>query len=152
MFIQYFHKSFVFFALFFIATSSFGDVYKWLDAEGEINYTQLKPVDIPAELIKAPPPPAIDPAIAQKEIDILIEKQNGTFEKNEKERQRIAAEAAEQKKKEEYCRVNRKNLELFQNNPGDKVVDSEGNVTRLTEEFRLQQIADIQKNIAEHCQ
>jgi hypothetical protein len=31
-------------------------------------------------------------------------------------------------------------------------VDPEGNVTRLTEESRQQQITEIQKNIAEHCQ
>ncbi len=152
MFIQYFHKSFVFFALILLATSSFGGAYKWVDAEGETHYTQQDPENIPSELIEPPPPPALDPVAAQQEIEILIEKQNGTYEENEKERQRIASEAAEKEKKEEYCRVNRQNLQLFQNNPGDKVVDPEGNVTRLTEENRLQKIAEIQKNIAEHCQ
>ncbi len=152
MFIQYFHKFFGFFALILMASTSYAGAYKWVNAEGEVNYTQQDPVVIPAEVIEPPPPPAIDPSIAQKEIEILIEKQNGTYEANEKERQRIASEAAEQKQKEEYCRANRHNLKLFQENPGDKVVDPEGNVTRLTEENRLAQIAEIQKNIAEHCQ
>jgi len=151
MFIQYFHKSLVFFVLFFMASSAFADAYKWMDAEGETNYTQQDPVNISAELIKAPPPPAIDPVVAQQEIDILIEKQDGTFEEKEKQRQRVASAAAEQKQKEEYCRANRHNLQLFQDNPGDKVVDPEGNVTRLTEESRQQKIAEIQQNIAEHC-
>jgi hypothetical protein len=152
MFIQYFHKSFVFFTLLLMVTSSFGDAYKWVDAEGEVNYTQQDPVNIPSELIEPPLPPALDPVIAQQEIDILIEKQDGTYDEKEKERQRVASEAAEQKQKEEYCRANRHNLQLFQDNPGDKVVDPEGNVTRLSEESRQQKITEIQKNIAEHCQ
>lgn len=152
MFTHYFHKTYLLFALLLIATSSFGDAYKWVDHGGETNYTQQDPVDTPAELIKAPPPPSIDPTVAQKEIDILIEKQDGTFEEKEKERQSVAIEAEEQNKKEEYCRANQHNLQLFQDNPGDKVVDPEGNITRLTEELRQKKIADIQKNIAKHCQ
>ncbi|MBL1321052.1 MAG: DUF4124 domain-containing protein [Methylophaga sp.] len=152
MFIQYFHKSFVFFALLFMATSSFGGAYKWVDAEGETNYTQQDPVNIPSELIEPPPPPAIDPVLAQQEIDILIEKQDGSYKENEKERQRIKAQAAEQKKKEEYCRVSKHNLQLYQDNPSRRVIAPDGTVTRLTEESRLAKIAEIQKNIAEHCQ
>lgn len=152
MLIPSFQKQLAFLVLLFIASTSYGVVYKWVDDNGEVNYTQLDPLVVPAEKIDPPPPPAIDPETAKKEIDILIEKQNGTYEANEKERQRIAAEAAEKKKKEEYCRVNKQNLQLYQNNPGDKVVDSKGNVTRLTEEVRQQQIAEIKKNIAEHCQ
>lgn len=152
MFIQHFHKSFVFFALLLMATSSFADAYKWVDTEGETNYTQQDPVNIPAELIEPPPPPALDPTIAQHEIDILIEKQDGTYDEKEKERQRVASKAAEEKQTEEYCRANRHNLQLFQDNPGDRVVAPDGTVTRLTEESRQQKITDIQKNIAEHCE
>ncbi len=152
MFVHFFHKSIAFIALLLLATSSFGGAYKWVDAEGEVNYTQQDPVVIPAEKIEPPPPPALDPEVAQKEIEMLIEKQNGSYEENEKERQRIAAEAAEQKKKEEYCRVNRHNLQLYQDNPGRRVIAPDGTVTRVTEEDRQQKIAEIKENIAKHCQ
>ncbi len=149
---RYSHKLFVFVTLLFMTSSSFSDAYKWVDADGGINYSQQQPVYIASELIKAPPPPSIDPIVAQKEIDILIEKQDGTFEENEQERQRIADEEAEQQKRAEYCRANQHNLQLFQNNTNDRLIDADGNVTRLTEEKRQQTITEIQQNIAKHCQ
>lgn len=152
MFIHYFQKSYLFFALLLIATSSFGKTYKWVDEKGQTHYSQQAPKNHHAEIIKAPPPPAINPDVAQQKINTLIEKQNGSFEAKEQERQRIANEAKNQEKKEEYCRVNRHNLQQLQDNPGEKMIDSEGNVTRPTEEERQQYMVDIQNNIAKHCQ
>lgn len=128
------------------------NVYKWVDEKGQTHYSQQAPTDHDIEIIKSPPPPAIDPDIAQKEIDTLIEKQNGIFEKNEKEHQQLADEAAEQKKKEEYCQANKHNLQQLQGNPRKKMVDAKGNLIRLTEEQRQQRMAGISKNIAKHCQ
>ncbi|MDQ7072642.1 MAG: DUF4124 domain-containing protein [Gammaproteobacteria bacterium] len=150
--IHFFYKLFGCIALLFLSLPSFSDAYKWVDAEGEIHYTQQDPRIIPAKKIDPPPPPAIDPVAAQKEIDILIEKQNGTYEENEKERQRIAKEAAEKKKKEEYCRINKHNLQLFQDNPSRRVVAPDGTVTRITEELRQQKIDEFTQNIMKHCQ
>lgn len=152
MLIHYFKKPHLFFTLLLMSTSSFGEMYKWVDEKGQTHYSQQAPKGHQAEIIKAPPPPAIDPNVAQQEIDTLIEKQDGSFEANEKERQRIAEEAAEQKKIKEYCRINKNNLQQLQDNPGRKLLDHEDNIIRLTEEERQQEMTDIRNSIAEHCQ
>lgn len=152
MFVHYFKKPYLFFALLLIATSGFGKTYKWVDEKGQTHYSQQAPKDHQVEIIKAPLPPAIDPNAAQQEINTLIEKQDGSFEAKEQERQRIANEAKNQQKKAQYCRVSRHNLQQLQDNPGEKMIDSEGNVTRPTEEERQRHMADIRNNIAEHCQ
>jgi len=131
---------------------SFSDVYKWVDDEGNTHYSQQAPRDQKADLIKAPPPPARTADDAQKEINTLIEKQDGTFEAKEEER-RLAKEAEEEKvKKEEFCRITKHNLEQYQNNPGRRMLDANGNVVAPNEEQRLQKITDMKKQLAEHCQ
>jgi len=152
MFIQYLRQSCLFFILLAFNHVSFADVYKWIDDEGKTHYSQQAPRNQQADIIKAPPPPARSADTAQKEIDTLIEKQDGTFEKNE-EKRRLAKEAAEEKEKNaEYCRINKHNLEQYQNNPGRRMIDSDGNVIEPNEDERLKKIADIQKRLADHCQ
>ncbi|NOQ93071.1 MAG: DUF4124 domain-containing protein [Methylophaga sp.] len=152
MFIQYLRHGCLLFVLLAFNNMSFADIYKWVDDEGNTHYSQLPPRDQQADLIKAPAPPARSASDAQKEIDTLIEKQSGTFEAKEEER-RLAREVAEDdKKREDYCRINKHNLQQYQDNPGRRMIDSDGNVIAPDEEQRIQKIAEIQKRLAEHCQ
>jgi len=152
MFIQYLRHTCLLFILLAFNNTASADVYKWVDDEGNTHYSQQAPKNQQADIIKAPPPPARSAADAQKEIDTLIEKQSGTFEVKQEER-RLAKEAAEEEKNnKEYCRVNRHNLQQYQNNPGRQMIDADGNVTRPTEEQRQAKIAEIQKRLADDCQ
>ncbi len=121
-------------------------------AEGNTHYSQQAPRNQPADLIVAPPPPARSAVDAQKEIDTLIEKQDGTFDAKQEERRLEKEATAEKQQQEEYCRINKHNLEQYQNNPGRRMIDQDGNVVAPNEEQRLQKIADIKKRLAEHCQ
>jgi len=152
MFKQYLQKSCAIFILFSFAGIVSAEIYKWVDNEGNVHYSERAPQNAKVDIIKTPPPPAVDPAVAQKEIDTLIEKQNGTFEAKEEERRLAKEELARQKQLDEYCKINRSNLTKYQNNPGRRMIDADGNVTRPTEEQRQQKIAEIQKQLAENCQ
>ncbi|MDC9725838.1 MAG: DUF4124 domain-containing protein [Gammaproteobacteria bacterium] len=151
MFIQYLRHTCLLFVLLAFNNASFADIYKWVDDEGNTHYSQQAPRDQQADLIKAPPP-ARSANDAQKEIDTLIEKQSGTFETKEEER-RLAREVAEDdKKREEYCLRNKHNLQQYQDNPGRRMIDSDGNIIAPDEEQRIQKIAEIQARLAKHCQ
>lgn len=153
MFIQYLRYSYLIFVLFIISSASFADSYKWTDDEDQINYSQQPPIDHRhSVLVKDPAPPSIDPNEAQKEIDILIEKLDGTFEEKEEERRLAKEEAEKKEKREEYCRINQNNLEQYQNNPGRRMIDTDGNVIEPNEEQRQQKMIDIKQRLEKYCQ
>lgn len=151
MFTQILRHSYFFFMLVSVPQLASADVFKWVDEHLVTHYSEQAPRGYQYEVIKDPPPPAIDPAVAQKEANILIEKMNGTFEQKEEER-RLAKEAEKRKKElEEYCKVNRHNLEQYQNNPGRRMIDADGNVIAPDENQRQEKIAEIKQRLAEHC-
>lgn len=126
-------------------------IYKWTDENGQVNYSQEPPVDLPAEQIKAPPPPPIDPEIAQQELDALIEDQQAA-EAAEAEQQQAEQEAEQAEQiRQENCQTARNNLEQYQNNPGRRVMNADGEVTRPTEEERQEKIAEFQQQVDEFC-
>jgi len=152
MFIQYLRHTCLFFILLTFNSMAFADVYKWIDETKQTNYGETPPRGQEAELIKAPPPPVRSADTAQQEVNTLIEKQNGTYEAKQEERLLAKEEAEEAAKKEEYCRVNKHNLQQYQNNPGRRMMDADGNIIAPNEEQRLEKIAEIKARIAEDCQ
>lgn len=153
MFIQYLRHGCLFIALYLIINPVYAEAFKWKDTDSVTQYTQQAPSDgSPYEIIQTPPPPAVDPNEAQKEIDTLIEQQNGTYEAKQEERRLAQEKEAQEQKLAEFCRVSRHNLQEYQNNPGRQMIDADGNVTRPTEEERQQKIAEIQQQLTEHCQ
>lgn len=152
MFIHYLGKSLFAFVVLFCATIAFADVYKWVDEHGETHYSQLPPANQPADIIKAPPPPAIDPSKAQEKIDQLIMEQAEDARAREEKQQQLKQNAAQEATRKENCKKAKHNLQQYQDNPGRRVMDAEGNVTRIKEEDRQQKIKDFQKSVNEFCQ
>ncbi|NQY26533.1 MAG: DUF4124 domain-containing protein [Piscirickettsiaceae bacterium] len=151
MFIPYLRRSCLFFILLLLSASSFSDVYKWVDNDGQTHYGQLKPKDQHAELIKAPPPPAINPNDAQQSIDTLIEQQT---EATKQKQQRLKKEKADAKQaaiRKENCRISQYNLQQYQNNPNRRIMDADGNVTRPAEEERQNKIKEFQQHVKDYC-
>ncbi|MEX1201462.1 MAG: DUF4124 domain-containing protein [Methylophaga sp.] len=127
------------------------EIYKWTDKNGQVHYTQQPPVDRPAEHIAPPPPPAIDPEKAQQQLDELIESQEA--EAAAEAEQQKAAQAAEEAEqiREQNCQTARNNLQQYQDNPGRRVMNADGEVTRPTEEERQAKIAEFQQQVDEFC-
>lgn len=152
MFIPHLRLVCLTFMLSLFATAAFAEIYKWVDENGQTHYTQQAPRDVPATVIKTPPPPAIDPNIAQQQVDDLI-KQQESEEKMSIEQQNQQKIAAENKaEQEKNCKIAQQQLQQYQNNPGRRIMDADGNVTRLTEEERQQKIKEAQENVTKYCQ
>lgn len=132
-------------------TTAFAEIYKWLDKNGQTHYSQQAPRGIPSTLIKAPPPPALNPDIAQQHIDELINQQQTEDQLRLEQKNQQRAEAENETNLETNCNTAQQQLQQYQNNPGRKSIDADGNVTRLTEEERQQQIQELQEKVTKYC-
>lgn len=134
------------------ATAVQADAYKWIDDDGEVIYSQTPPVDKPYEKMDTPPPPSMNPDKAKQEIELLIEQQQATdkarAEKQQAQQQAQQVEAIV----EENCRVAQYNLQQYQDNPGRRVMDPQGNVTRPTEVERQEKISTLKQQVKQFCE
>jgi len=140
------------FMLSLFASATFAEIYKWVDENGQTHYTQQAPRDVPATVITPPTSPAISPNAAQQEVDDLI-KQQESEEKMSLEQQKQQQIAAENKaEQEKNCKIAQQQLQQYQNNPNRRIMDADGNVTRLAEEERQQKIQESKENVTKYCQ
>jgi len=127
------------------------EIFKWVDENGQTHYSQTPPASGQAVTVDVPPPPPIDPEQARDEIETLIEQQQEAEKTEQLEQQKREEEAQQQAFRDENCRIAQENLTTYQNNPGRRVVDAEGNVTRMVEEDRQQKMQEFQQQIDEFC-
>lgn len=129
-----------------------GGIYKWIDENGQVHYTQTPPPNTPAEQMKGAPPPADDPEAVrgdlQRQLDAL----------DEQRAQRDEA-FAEQKQKEETARIKkqncetaRKNLAKLRRGGNNAYMTPEGEVVRLTDDERARRIEDAKQGIKDNCE
>ena len=127
-------------------------VYKWVDEDGNVQYTQTRPPDRPAETVEPryyqPPAPAdgADPTTtktASKEGD-----------KPEKETEKEETEYADPKTVEEFrkknCELARKNLETLQQ-PSGRIRIEDGKGGFLDDAGKQAKIEETKRQVAENC-
>lgn len=123
-------------------------LYKWVDAEGNTNYTETRPVDFDFEEIQPPPEVDTETAIEQLKAD--------QKKANDLERQR-KAKAENQKIDEQNAIIKKKNCEMARERlasyarPGVRLVQEDGSRIRATEEQRQEQIAISNDMIKKFC-
>ena len=130
------------------------DVYRWVDDNGVVNYTQQKPRHVDAELVStkrgsSAPSAAAQPAPAASPRPELDEKQQRLLEE---------LQAAEATRREELaearadnCRRARTLLERLTTKSRIKVRGEDGQVQVLPEEQRQQRISEAQQGVAANC-
>lgn len=134
--------------LILFAGQGHAEIYKWKDAEGNVQYTQHPPpvgadsekLNISSGTVTPTPPPA-----AEEPADDTGKQKGATQEPQTKEL------TAEQKAEiERKCNSIRTRLQSLQR-PRVSTVDEEGNRVRLTEEERQAQIKEATSLLEEHC-
>jgi hypothetical protein len=134
------------------AAGSADKIYKWVDQNGAIQYTQFPPpsgIEV-LEVRKAPPPaddPVAERARLQQETEALDERMEERNEAAAKAEQR----AKNRKIRQENCTIARKNLAELQQGGIKRYRLPDGSVLRLTEEDRQKRIAATEAEIAENC-
>jgi hypothetical protein len=124
-------------------------MYKWVDADGNTQYTQHPPPgDIQAETIKPPPKVNTEDALnkleaQKKEATELREGRLKKAEEKSKAEENLALE-------KENCRRGRENLTNLER-PHGLIAQPDGSRVRITEEVRQQKLAQAREMIKEWC-
>jgi hypothetical protein len=126
-------------------------VYKWVDENGQVQYTQTPPPGgVQATEIKPPPEPA-DPDSYMKQEEALEK----SLEERRAARESAAKEAAEEadfeKQKAQRCEAAKHRLAQAEY-PRTNFIEPDGTQRRATEEERQQQIQDAQAQVKEFCE
>jgi len=131
-------------------TAAGAAMYKWTDVDGSTRYGQYPPAGVQAESVHVSPQPASRPQTAPSPQQRLKELEQQQQKQTEK-----AAEAAAEKQKAE---TKRKNCEIAKNNLAGLQMGGhrltrlpDGSYTRLSEEERLNRVAEAEKHIKEFC-
>jgi hypothetical protein len=140
-----------FFLLIGYSAYVFSDAYKWKDKDDVTHYSETAPLNQDYQVIPSPPPPLVDPNIAQKKVETLIKQLDEKFEENEKLRVEAKEKKELEQKNKEYCKTLKHNLTQYQNNPGRNMIDENGNVIPPNEEKRLEKISVLQQKINDDC-
>ncbi len=142
-------------------TSALADTYRWVDAEGVVNYSERKPRGVDAELvsrtsvprtetrpIETAPPPGIpgatqsQPELSERQQEMLTELQTA-----ETDRQDQVA-----KIRQDNCDTARRVLENLTVRDRVRVRMEDGTTRMLGEEERQARIAEAQQGIVTNCE
>ena len=130
--------------------SLLAEMYKWVDDEGQVQYSQSPPPGRPAQTIK--PPPKVDSKSARetleqqlKDAEIRSDKQQEQAEADQK-----TQEQADERKA--ACEAARERLAKLEGKPRILQYAEDGSSKRLTEEERQTAIAEARKKIEKHCE
>ncbi|MDH5395853.1 MAG: DUF4124 domain-containing protein [Gammaproteobacteria bacterium] len=126
--------------MFIIASSANAGLYKWVDDEGNVHYSQKRPLDKQYKQIKAPPP-APAPQLKPKTIkDYTAHKESDVIEK---ESEKNAAQ------REKNCELSKKNLQIYQ--VYGRIKRDDGSITDITEAEKAKGIATAEAGIKQFC-
>lgn len=121
-------------------------MYRWVDKNGVVQYTQTPPPGIQAESVRPAPPPSAGSSGLQRYSEAYSKEQADRASQD-------AQTAAQQQKRDEACNEAQEQLEKLQSVPLRRLVerDDAGTVTRMTAEKQADLIADAQRAIAKNC-
>ena len=125
-------------------------MYKWVDEEGNVSYSDKPPPGIKSEEIKKRNYGVTDEE-AQKQLDSLTEKANAL----QQERDIKTEVSAQQEKRSETikknCDISRSNLELLTSQSRVTLKDAQGNNYFLSDQEKQSKTLDAQANVDRYC-
>ena len=127
-------------------------IYKWTDATGEIQYSQVPPPGgVKTEKIQGAPPPADSPDMADESLQKQVDAMNKAIaEKAEKDKEKeMEKELAANNKRN--CVTSQNNLFKLEEGGRRRYLTADGEVRRFTEEERQGQISTAKEEIEKYC-
>ncbi len=128
-------------------------MYRWVDDQGKVVYSQQPPPDGRDSRVIAPPPPpaekAEDTANATRELN---RKLDAIAEERAKAKEKQLKAKAEKKEREARCNSARKNLKILTERPPNTLYKTPDNQwKRFTPEEFAEQVTNLKKAIEENC-
>lgn len=148
------HHLLLFALLFGFVIDAHAQVYKWIDQDGNIQYTDQPPPSGAARdeqkiNIKSPPPPVDNKASASETLDDKMQAFKERRDSEQKAEVKRQAEAVENNKR---CVSAQGQLKIFRESPRLTFPDEQGGIVYADDDMREKKIAEAQKNIATFCQ
>lgn len=125
-----------------LANTASAGLYKWIDSEGSVHYSQKPPENKPYTTIKAPPP-----VPKSSHPTVSDESESESESKIEKI---IKAESDKNKKlREENCAIGKNNLKSYQT--FRRIRDKDGNIRVVGSKERAEKIESAKQLIRDFC-
>ena len=123
-------------------------MYKWVDKEGNVHYSQVPPSDKDAEKIAPPPPVPTQPAKppVQEAAEAMENEQKAAEDEAEKRK------ADEERRAELYrknCEIATENMAIYRTR--NRIITPEGEKVRLSDEMRAEKIKAAQEAMDKYC-
>ena len=123
-------------------------VYRWVDDQGRVHYSQVPPPGKKAQPVGPPPAPSSAPN--QESLNQALEGDRAAAPERQAEAERSAQAQAQL---EQQCSQAREQLAYMDAKTARRLgtTDEQGNVSRVTEEQFQQRRAELQRVISERC-
>jgi hypothetical protein len=132
-----------------VTTSAGATMYKWTDADGNVQYGQYPPAGSKAERMNAAPTPKSAPA--GKPLQQQVEELNKAQDAEKQRKMEAAQKQQDAENRKINCENARKNIERL-NYGGNRLMHMpDGSYQRLDEKQKQEQLEKNQKAIKEFC-
>lgn len=138
----------LFFCLFPVIATA--EIYKWVDEQGQVHYSQNRPVDQQVETIKGPS--KVDTEAAQKALQERRDKLNAIDEERAEENKKAAEAEKQAQANKERCNAALEAMARLRSQNRMQYINEEGERAFMTEEQRQQRLEEAQKAVEESCQ
>ncbi|MCK4742404.1 MAG: DUF4124 domain-containing protein [Sulfuriflexus sp.] len=130
-----------------LTETALAKTYKWVDENGNTQYTATPPPTGDFKTIKAPAKPAVDPAKAQSDLDKRLEAFTKRKDDANKAQKEADEEATNNANKKSNCDQAKKNLTTIKT----KVIVRKADGNILTEKERSDRIKTANDAIKKYC-
>lgn len=134
--------------LFLFSMNCFAAMYKWVDADGNVHYTQSPPTGVESETIK--PPPEVDTDNAIKQLEDQKKRADQYLEDKHKQKEEGQQAGAELAQKKALCEQAKARVASYER-PRVNIVAEDGTRTRAPEETRLEELKKSKEDVDKYC-
>jgi len=132
------------------SSASSAKIYKYIDANGNVVYSETKPNNVQAQELK-PKVRKVSPDAARKQLDALGEKASNAGKNREAMQKSKSEMEALARRETENCATARENLQVLQSSPRVQAPDAQGNLFVLDDAAIQAKTAEAQEQIRKYC-
>jgi len=135
----------------FSALAAADQVYKWVDKDGHVHFSQTPPssTDVQAQAVNVSPPPP-DPTGLRNYLN-LQQQQDDKAKKDKAAAEKAKPDAKTEALQKQHCDDLQSRLVTLQNSARAVTVDAEGNKNYLDDDAKAKEEAEIQSEMKSDC-
>ncbi|MGA7799204.1 MAG: DUF4124 domain-containing protein [Gammaproteobacteria bacterium] len=133
------------------ASPARGAIYKWIDNQGGVHYSQQPPAGNKAQELPPAPPPAQDPDKVRSELKSRVDAMQKQQDAQDKTKQKKRDKEQHETQRADNCRHAQANLQVLTSGGRKRYRLPDGTVTYLSPEQTQARIKQAQQQIDKSC-